>query len=72
MNLILRILLTAGLAGVFLFCLFGFLATFEPGEASSMLAFRVVYGVAEVLVLFGLVKVWRRKQNRHEGSPPSR
>ena len=72
MNLFLRILLTAALAGVFLFCIFGFLATFEPGEASTMMAFRVGYGIAGVLALFGLVTVWRRKQNRHDGSPPSR
>lgn len=63
MNLFLRILLTAALAGVFLFCIFGFLATFEPGEASTMMAFRVGYGIAGVLALIGLAASWRKRPN---------
>lgn len=66
MTLPLRIVLSAGLAGIFLFCAFGFRATYEPGEASVLMTFRVIYGVAGLASLAGLAAAWRRKSRNHD------
>jgi len=50
MPLAVRILLALLLLAVTAFCVFGFLATYEPPGA---LALRIVYGVAGVLCLIG-------------------
>jgi hypothetical protein len=42
------------------FCVFGFLATFEPG-VSSALAFRVVYGLLGAACLFGAARLILRR-----------
>ena len=45
---------------VFLFCIFGFLATFEPLDRSVQLTWRIVYVVAGAGALAGLVRMARR------------
>lgn len=48
-------LLSLLLSAVAVFCAYGFLASFEPTE--SALAFRVGYGVAGALCLFGSIRL---------------
>lgn len=47
---------------VFLFCIYGFMATFEPLDRSVQLAFRVVYAVLGTSCLAG--GVWLLRPNR--------
>lgn len=56
MKVILTIVMSLLLLAVAAFCLFGFLATFEPTDRpSQFLAFRVGYGVVGVGCLAGIV-----------------
>ena len=66
----LRIVLTACLIGVFLFCAFGFLATYEPGDPSVMMTFRLIYGLAGVASISGLVALWRKKHTKNDRLAP--
>jgi hypothetical protein len=52
-----RIIITLALLGVTAFCVFGLLASFEPGVS---LAWRVGYATAIVACLVGLVWTWAR------------
>ena len=40
------------------FCVFGFMATFEPLEGSSPLIFRLVYAIGGLAALWGLVRAF--------------
>jgi hypothetical protein len=53
-----RLVLSVFLGGILLFCLFGFVATFEPLDPSIQLRMRLIYGFVGVLVLVGLKAVW--------------
>lgn len=64
MTLPLRILLTACLLVGLLFCLFGMLSTFEPGDRSVMWAFRLAFLIAGAGTLVALTAVWRIAQRR--------
>jgi hypothetical protein len=61
MTVSLRLVLTAGLVGVFLFCGFGFLDTYEPGDQSVAMIFRLCYGITGAATLIGLIALWRKK-----------
>jgi hypothetical protein len=45
------ILISLLCAGVFLFCVYGFLATFEPLDASTQITFRIIYGFIGFIAL---------------------
>ena len=66
MNLPLRIVLTAFLIGIFLFCAFGLMATIEPGDKSVRMVFRLIYGIAGVASVSGFVVLWRKKSEKNE------
>ncbi len=60
MNLLARILVASILVAFAAFCVFGFLATYEPPEWPIL---RAVYGVVGVLSLGGAVRMvlpWKR------------
>lgn len=40
---------------VLAFCVFGFMATFEPLDASTQFTWRVIYGLVGLVCLGGLV-----------------
>ena len=60
MKLVIRMAALLLLVVVFLFCIFGFLATFEPLDRSVQLTWRIVYVVAGAGALAGLVRMARR------------
>lgn len=53
-----KILLALALLAFAAFCVFGFLATYEPLEGA--LGWRVGYGVGLVACLYGLLRLLRR------------
>lgn len=56
MNLFMALIGSALLLAIAAFCLFGFLATFEPTDKpSQFLTFRIVYGVISLGCLAGIV-----------------
>jgi hypothetical protein len=59
MKTILRILAGLALLAVACFCVFGFFASFEPGNG---LLWKVVYGALFLGCLFGVVALFRRKR----------
>ena len=61
MSFVFRVVRRVRAAGILLFCLFGFMATFEPMAHSTQLAFRWIYGVAGSAALGGLFAVNRRR-----------
>ena len=61
MNPLLRVILSLLLVCIGLFCIFGFLATFEPMPRAVQLTWRAVYGVAGLACVGGLIRVWRKR-----------
>ena len=59
MNIFVRLLLVAALLAVALFCVFGFLATFEAGPPVITWTFRILYPFAGLASLFGAVRLVR-------------
>ena len=59
MKIILRMVASAGLVALLLFCTFGFLATFEPLSPAVQWTWRVVYAGVAVLDVVGFYLVWR-------------
>ena len=49
------------LAAIVLFCVIGFLATFEPMPRAVQFTWRAVYGVAGLGCVGGLIRVWRKR-----------
>jgi hypothetical protein len=43
--------------------------TFEPGDSSSMMAFRAIYGITGVLASAGLVALSRKPANMNSQRP---
>jgi O-antigen/teichoic acid export membrane protein len=64
MNVLWRISLGLVLLGLVAFCVFGFLATFEPLPLPQQWAWRIMYGLVGVSCLLGIVRLlrggWRR------------
>ena len=67
MNTISRIFLSACLGALLLFCVFGFLATFEPITPSARTAFRLIYGAGGLAAILGLAAVWRGRRSPRPG-----
>lgn len=61
MILFARIVLTTCLIGILLFCVVGYLATYEPGDKTVMMNFRLLYGFAGAASIGGLFALWRKK-----------
>jgi hypothetical protein len=61
---IVRVVVVIALVAVAGFCLFGFMATFEPNDASTQLTWRAVYSVVGLASLAGAiwVAVFRKKR----------
>ncbi|MCF7955959.1 MAG: hypothetical protein K9M75_09180 [Phycisphaerae bacterium] len=55
-----RTLVSLVLAGVLLFCVFGFMATFEPLERSVQIKWRLVYSIITIVCIGGFIFVWRQ------------
>lgn len=70
MTLLTRLVETVLLLGVLLFCLFGFLATFEPLDRATQWLWRVIYilvGIASLIVV--LHRLGKRRATK---TPPGR
>jgi hypothetical protein len=64
MNKVTRIIGALALLALLAFCVFGFMATFEPLDASTQLTWRAVYGLAGLACLGGIALLSRpRKHN---------
>ncbi len=63
-----RILAALALVGVDLFCVFGFLASYEYSEPSKRLPWQIGYGVLGMVSLIGVAVLLRR---RRRSSTPS-
>jgi hypothetical protein len=59
MNLASRILAALALLPFLAFCVFGFIATFEPLDPSIQLFWRVIYGLAALACVGGIVGLLR-------------
>ena len=57
-----RIVVVVLLLAVVAFCAVGFLATFEPLDRKTQLAWRIGYGVASVLGVAALVRLARPRR----------
>ena len=64
MNIALRIVLYLLLAGALLFCVSGFMATFEPIEPGTRIAFRLIYGLGAGLAAAGLAVLKQPRRPR--------
>ena len=64
MELTVRILLAVAFLAVATFCVFGFVASFEPLERSRQIAWRAVHGAGASVSLLGVAWVlcWRRRR----------
>ena len=60
MNRVIRMVAMLLLVAFLLFCVFGFMATFEPMDRSVQITWRIVYGVAGASALAGIVRLARR------------
>jgi hypothetical protein len=54
----LRLVLTLGLAALFVFCCFGYLASFEPPVVR---AYQLLYGAAALACVLAIAGVWMMK-----------
>ena len=61
MSRILQVSLSLLLAAIMLFCVVGFLATFEPMPRAVRFTWRAVYGVAGLACVGGVIRVWRKR-----------
>lgn len=64
MKSILRLLLTGLLVGVLLFCVFGFMATFEAMPTVTRWTWRAIYAVAGLSTLAGIAITWRSARRK--------
>lgn len=64
MNKTARIISAMALLGITAFCIFGFMASFEPSE-TSRLPWQIGYGVAGVACIGGAVMLLRPRQQKN-------
>jgi len=57
-----RLVLSLLLLAVSGFCVFGFLATFEPLPPLGQRSWRTGYCIAAVLCVWGIIRLWRPKR----------
>ncbi|MFN6104464.1 MAG: hypothetical protein ACK5EA_08440 [Planctomycetaceae bacterium] len=70
MTLLTRLIETVLLLGVLLFCLFGFLATFEPLDRTTQWLWRVIYVLVGIASLIGVLRLLGKR--RATKTPPGR
>ncbi len=72
MNWIVRLVLSGPLLAVSGFCLFGFIATFEPLPPMQQWIWRAVYCTVALLCSWAIVRLWRSKRPTPSGqnAPP--
>jgi len=63
MNLIARTLLTLGFVAIFVFCVFGFLASYEYVEAARRLPWQLGYGAGGAVSLISMILLWRFRRH---------
>ena len=63
MSPMLRVVLSLPMAGLGCFCVFGFMATFEPLEPDVQMTWRVIYVALFVGSLVGLILLNRRRED---------
>ena len=64
MKILFRVMITLLCFGILLFCIYGFLATFEPLPESIQLTWRIIYSVIGTLCVAGVVGVNYLWKNR--------
>jgi len=71
MNLLIKTFLALPLLGLFAFCIFGFLATFEPLDPVTQMTWRAIYAIAGLgtmsAILFMLKpekKIWKKTKRQ--------
>ena len=64
MNIALRIVLYLLLAGALLFCVSGFMATFEPVAPGVRITLRLLYGLGAALAAAGLAVLKQPRRPR--------
>lgn len=57
MNRVIRIVAMLLLVAFLLFCVYGFMTTFEPMDRSVQITWRIVYGVAGASAFAGIVRL---------------
>ena len=62
MKSILRLLMSGLLLAVLVFCVFGFMATYEPMRTVTRWTWRAIYSIAGIFTLGGLATTWRSKK----------
>ena len=69
MNLLIKTFLALPLLALFAFCIFGFLATFEPLDPITQMTWRAIYAITGLgaisAILFMLKpekKIWKKKK----------
>jgi hypothetical protein len=61
-----RLLRSLILVGILSFCVFGFMATYEPLDRSVQLTWRLIYGIAGVACIGGLIFIWQLSESRRK------
>jgi hypothetical protein len=69
MKFILRLVWTVPLMAVAAFCLFGFVATFEPMPRLQQWVWRAVYAAAGSTSLLTICWIWLRSKKHHVTQP---
>ena len=59
MRLLCKTALVCLLAVILSFCVFGFLATFEPNPPSTQWTWRLIYGSTALLSALGSIRLWK-------------
>ena len=69
MNLFVKTFFILPFLGVFAFCIFGFLATFEPLDPITQITWRAIYGITglgSIAAILALLKpekkIWKRSK----------
>jgi len=65
MNRAARVMWSLVLLAVLAFCVFGFMATFEPLDVSTQVVWRGIYGLTAVACLGGLVVLSLPRKHGH-------
>jgi len=62
MKIAIKLLLSLLFAGIAVFCVFGFLCTYEPMPWFWQMLWRVIYAVVCVAALFFSFRIWRTRR----------
>ena len=71
MNLLIKTFLALPLLGLFAFCIFGFLATFESLDPITQMTWRAIYTIAGLGTISAILfmikhekKIWKKKKSQ--------